>query len=252
MIAPADCARLGDAATLRYSRLYDRHDGVAGICWQAPGFDHPSHWYRDSECIVSIAGRAETAVHGAAAQPEPEWVPIEAGQCIVPGPLVPHRTRTNETSGYTCLYFFLNGPQAAVANGQPRESFTRDDMAAPAAVVAPGTPLVSGTRLADLELGVGGWHQLVDGPDWSVAVAVLGEETSSRRHKFGWVVRGRVRCGGGSGGAHRNSHVASQGQLVGASGAALADWRLAPAVEDGEEPPVVLLVGPKATAGTST
>jgi hypothetical protein len=61
---PAECAVLGEQAAtatgLRYSRFYDSEDGVAGICWQSPGFDHPAHHYKASELIFGLEGTAMT------------------------------------------------------------------------------------------------------------------------------------------------------------------------------------------------
>ena len=119
---PAECAVLGEQAAtatgLRYSRFYDSEDGVAGICWQSPGFDHPAHHYSASELIFGLEGTATTLTKVARVAEgagggvggtkevveEEEWVPVEAGQCIVPGPMVSHRTKTDASSPYTCLY----------------------------------------------------------------------------------------------------------------------------------------------------
>lgn len=62
-----------------------------------------------------------------------EFVRVEAGQCIVPGPLVPHRSRTSTETAYDCLYFFPDGPQRS------RQSFTEGCI--PSAVAAAHTHL---------------------------------------------------------------------------------------------------------------
>ena len=78
---------------------------MAGICWQSQGVDHSAHYYHASELIFGLAGGALTLVGVGDTE---QWVGVGAGQCIVPGPLVSHRTKTDASSPYECLYFFVS------------------------------------------------------------------------------------------------------------------------------------------------
>ena len=271
VVDPATCALRGDSTGLEYRRLYDAVDGVCGICWQAPGFDHSAHWHSADELIYSISGRAFTLMGeeeedvdkvyrgGKGKGGRGIWVSVEAGQCIVPASMVAHRTRTQPGASYECLYFFPDGPQDGrrYYNGVSYEgaACTADDDNACDGTVAckdvasaagtgehavAGVPHVSVTKLADIDLEVAVWCHLVrNKARWSAAIVVLAAgaaATSARQHTFCYVLQGCVRCDDGDGGVA----IARQSQLVRVNAAARARWFIA--AEDGRTARVLLCV----------
>ena len=268
---PADCPLLGSNATLEYRRLYNGADGVVGICWQGPGFDHAAHWHRAPELIYCLGGEARTLVGPQGGGAEGLWAAVEDGQCIVPAAMVAHRTKTEAGMHFDCLYFFPDGPQ------ENREYFHRHDSPSEAAAAGEACqPHVSPTRIHDLDLRTPGWYQLVDTADWSAAVVVLplplpapadgaadgartrcgrsgGGEAAidARGHQFCYVLHGRISitsCRPGAA-ASQSRASASQSQLVVVRAHARPHWRMAAEAEaSGRELPRVLVCGPKQRA----
>ena len=251
VIDPSECELQGDDGDggLQWRRLYDAEDGVVGICTQAEGYDHPMHWHAASELIFSLAGRAITLVGDAGGDGDGDgaWARVEAGQCIVPGAMVAHRTKA-EQGGYTCLYVFPDGPQDdrryfhPVDPAVPAHTPAPAPAPAPAAPAAASFPHVSAITLSNIDYE-SGWHQLVDTPEWSAAILVIeegAEPVSARQHETCYVLHGTVRCDDGSGsiGGGSTSSMAKSSHLERVGAGVRAHWSC---TAEGNGPACVLL-----------
>lgn len=146
-----DCELITGHGGLEYRRLYNAEDGVVGICTQPANFNSPTHWHEAPELIYTLKGSACTRVGD-------DWVPLAEGQCLVPGPMIQHWTKT-ENESFHCLYFFPDGPQ------ENRLYHREGSEACPAG----HSPLVT----PSVNMAVDGQHELVNDTYWHAKVHTI-------------------------------------------------------------------------------
>jgi len=178
VIDPETCPLKGEKGGLEYRRLYDSADGVVGICHQPSGFDHAEHWHASDELILGLEGCAHTRVS------DEHFEMIREGQCIVPSSMVCHQTRTNMDEGFTCLYFFPDGPQDDRVYHHAGDSSQR----------AAGWPLCS-APLA-LSSDGSGSYPILDSNAWNCTMVLLHigsfESIEILDYRFVYVMMGEV------------------------------------------------------------